>query len=61
MPIELLIYLMVLVAIAGVVFWYISKVPIPEPFSWVVYLVFALVAIYLLLQVPVLLHSGARL
>lgn len=50
--VELLIWLMVLVAIAGIAFWFISKVPIPEPFNWVVYLLFAIIAIVLLLQLP---------
>jgi uncharacterized RDD family membrane protein YckC len=57
MPVDLLIWLLVVVAIAGVVFWFIGKVPVPEPFRWIVYLVFAIIAIYLLLQLPGLLQG----
>lgn len=56
---QLLIYLMVLVAVGGVVFWFINQVSIPEPFKWVVYLFVAIIAIVLLLQVPALVgHPG---
>lgn len=58
MPIDLIIWLMVMVAIAGVVFWFLQSVPIPEPFRWVVYLIFAIVAILLLAQIPGLFGYG---
>jgi len=45
---DLLIQLLALVAIGGIVYWVMTKIPLPEPFRIVVYVIFAIVAIILL-------------
>ncbi len=47
---ELLITLLVLVAIAGVVWWVLQSVPLPEPLRIVVVVIVAIIAIVLLLR-----------
>ena len=56
--VELLVTVIVLVAIAGIVWWLIQNVPLPEPLRIVVMVIVALVAILMLLR---LLPHGARL
>ena len=48
--IELLITLLVLVAIAGVVWWVLQSVPLPEPLRIVVIVIVAIIAILVLLR-----------
>lgn len=58
MNISPIIWLLVMIGIAGVVFWYLQHVAIPQPFQWVVYLVFAVLAIWMLVQIPGLFDIG---
>ena len=47
--ITLLINLLIVVAILAIAWWAISMAPIPAPFRWVVAVIFAVIAIVLLL------------
>jgi len=49
--IELLIYVLVLVLIAGVVWYIISLVPLPHPFGIIAQLILALILVLLLVSV----------
>lgn len=42
--------ILILVAL-GIVFWVLQKLPIPEPFNYVVYGIIALIALWFLFQV----------
>lgn len=55
---SLLIWLLVVVCIAGIVYWVLNQIPLPPPFRIVIYVVFAIIAIYFLLQLPGLLGDG---
>ena len=48
--IELLITLLVLVLIAGLVWWAITQIPLPDPVRWVVIVVFVIVLCIILLR-----------
>ena len=57
--VELLITLLVLVAIAGIVWWVLQSVPLPPPLRIAVIVIVAIIAILvLLLLMP---HGGLRL
>lgn len=57
--VSLLVTLVIICLIMAIAWWVISKVPIPEPFNWVVLVIFALIAIVMLLSLlPV--ESGWR-
>lgn len=43
--VSLLIALIVLIAVGAILYWFMGKVPLPEPFKIVVYAVLAIVAI----------------
>lgn len=45
---RLLILIIVLVAGVGIVFWFVRKVNIPEPFSYVLYAVVAILGLLVL-------------
>jgi hypothetical protein len=47
--IDVLINLLIILCILGLVWWAISAIPMPAPFSIIVRVVFALIAIILLL------------
>jgi hypothetical protein len=47
---SLLITLVVWCLILAIAWWVVSKLPIPEPFNWVVIVIFGLVAILMLLS-----------
>lgn len=53
----LLVSVLVWGLVLAVVWWAISKVPVPEPFSWVVQVVFALIVILVLFD---LLRGGGN-
>lgn len=46
----LLITLLIIVCIFGIVWWALSKIPIPPPFRWVVNVILAVIAIVVLLE-----------
>jgi hypothetical protein len=47
---DLLIQLLILVAIGGIIYWVLTQIPLPPPFKIVIYVIFALVAIALLMD-----------
>ncbi len=47
---NLAIWLIVLLAIGAVVYWFMTKVNIPAPFSYIIYAVLAIVAIIALVH-----------
>lgn len=47
---DLLITLVLYGLILAVIWWALSQVPAPEPFSWVIRAVFALVVVVVLIQ-----------
>lgn len=53
----LLVSLLVWGLVLAIVYWAIGKVPVPEPFSWVVQVVFALIVILVLFD---LLRGGGH-
>lgn len=48
--IDLLITLVIVGLIFGILWWAISFVPVPEPFSWVIRVVFALAVVIVLIS-----------
>ncbi len=48
---SVLIALIVWGLILAVVWWAISQIPVPEPFSWVIRVVFALIVVIVLIQI----------
>ena len=48
--ISLLVTLIIVCLILAIAWWVIGKLPIPEPFNWVVLVIFALIAILALLS-----------
>lgn len=47
---ELLITLLVVGLILAIIWWAISQIPLPAPFSWVVRVVFALIVAIILID-----------
>lgn len=56
--IGLAIWIIVLLAIGGVVYWFTTKVAIPAPFSYILYAIFAIVAILILANLAGLVGGG---
>lgn len=48
MDMHIIGYLIFLICAAAIIFWLLSKIPLPEPFNYIVYGVLALVALYIL-------------
>jgi predicted membrane channel-forming protein YqfA (hemolysin III family) len=48
MDLHMILVLIFLIAVAAIVFWFLARVPIPEPFNYIVYAVIAIVAIIVL-------------
>ena len=46
----LLITLLIVVAVIAIAWWAVSQAPIPPPFRWVVAVIFAIIAIVVLLE-----------
>jgi predicted membrane channel-forming protein YqfA (hemolysin III family) len=49
--VSLLVALIVLVAVGAIVYWFMTKVNLPEPFRIVIYAVAAIIAILVLVRV----------
>lgn len=49
-PIHLLLWLLILVVAVGIVWWALSQAPIPPPFRWVVNVVLAIIALFILFE-----------
>lgn len=45
---SLLILAIILICACGIVFWFLSVVPIPAPFNYVLYAILAILALHLL-------------
>lgn len=52
---SLLIWLIVFICAAGIVYWFLQHVPIPAPFNYILYAVIAIIALLFLAS----LASGA--
>lgn len=48
--IELLISLVIWGLVLAIIWWAISQIPVPAPFSWVIRVVFALIVVIVLLN-----------
>lgn len=49
--VSLLLTVLILCLVLGIAWWAVQHVPLPEPFRWIVVVVFAIIAIILLLSV----------
>lgn len=47
----LLVTLIIWGLILAIVWWAISQIPVPAPFSWVIRVVFALIVVIILIQI----------
>jgi len=57
----LLIYVIVIAAIFGIVWWAINSIPIPQPFRTIIIAVMAIIAIIILAGLLPGVHLGAHL
>lgn len=48
--VNLVILLIVLLAVGAILYWFMGKVPVPEPVKYVIYAVIAIVAILFLVR-----------
>lgn len=54
----LLIGLIVLCLVLGIAYWIVGQIPLPQPFRWIVLVVFGLIALLLVLNyMPALPHG----
>lgn len=48
---SMLVTLIVAVMILGLFYWFLSRLPIPDPFHWIVDCLFALICIVVILEI----------
>lgn len=59
--VSLLINLIIWGLVLAIIWWGISQIPVPAPFSWVIRAVFALVCVLVLLSVLGVVGSGVSI
>lgn len=47
---DLLVALVIWGLVLAIIWWAVSQIPVPEPFSWVIKVVFALIVVVVLLN-----------
>lgn len=50
LSLHFLVQLILILCVAGIIFWLLGKIPIPAPFNFVLYAVLAILAVIVLFQ-----------